>query len=654
MSEGLNNTQKQATSISPFQHNTETTTCLCKTETEEGSKDLQKDMKEKKHTFRIHLNSNTYSVPCNPSVTVIEALRTNKTFMEEKAKFKNKQKQIIIQRSKGEFPRAAVKTDFPCCLVERDEILDITFMKEETTYMESHSKYSTNQKPESLVTFWVKKEGGTNVKKLLKSSALKKIAPYVCVWAFKGEKVKTALKRDGRFNNVIYRKTCGLSEFGSETRYELSIPVDDLDRKAFQVVVISNKYQPDSQETVYTEHQSITSAADMTETADPIQSPTNTEPKQKPTGNTKKSRDSSRYVPKRFAANRIDDSTDTLDFLRNQFQDLLKTLKHRENLKNNSDVQKFFRAEFSKSVENFSEVKKVKQLMKFSDSVCQIRKTGSALGTGFLLFDGFILTNAHVIGIDTDLTKLNFAEFTAVFDYEDLDSEIKRISVKKLASYFYGKNESGCHLDYALLELEDNPKIEMFPLVNCYSANRPLNKSQICIVGHPGKGVKKMDPCFIIEKEHLLEAANKHISENADYIHVMTQRALEDKWEIHENQIFYESCFFHGSSGSPVFDADCKLIGVHTGGYVYPKPGNKFGSIVEYSFSMKPILANIRTQANIKGLNEIVNNIAPDRVNENSTKSPEHDNQSVCVMEYSDEESKRLSHDGVSTGLTWV
>nr|XP_005165737.1 protein FAM111A-like [Danio rerio] len=631
MSERLNNTQKQATSMSPFQHNTETTTCLCKTETEEGSKDLQKEVEEKKHKFRIHLNSNTYSVPCNPSVTVIEALRTNQTFMDEKAKFKNKQKQIIIQRSKGEFPRAAVKTDFPCCLVERDEILDITFMKEETTYMESHSKYSTNQKPESLVTFWVKKEGGTNVKKLLKSSALKKIAPYVCVWAFKGEKVKTALKRDGRFNNVIYRKTCGLSEFGSETRYELSIPVDDLDRKAFQVVVISNKYQPDSQETVYTEHQSITSEADIAVKADPIQTPTNTEPEQKTPGNTKKSRDSSQYILKRFATNRIDDSTDTLDFLRNQFQDLLKTLKHREKLKNNSDFQKFFRAEFSKSVENFSEVKKVKQLMKFSDSVCQIRKAGSALGTGFLLFDGFILTNAHVIGISADLSKINFAEFTAVFDYEDLDSEIKRISVKKLASYFYGKDESGCHLDYALLELDDNPKIEMFPLVDCYSANRPLNKSQICIVGHPGEGVKKMDPCFIIEKEHLLEAANKHLSENADYIHVMTQRALEDNWEIYENQIAYESCFFHGSSGSPVFDADCKLIGVHTGGYVYPKQGNKFGSIVEYSFSMKPILDTIRAQAKLKGLVEIVNKLAPYRENESET--PEYENQTISEMD---------------------
>ncbi|XP_056313301.1 serine protease FAM111A [Danio aesculapii] len=635
MSEELNNTQKQET----------TTTCLCKIETEECSKDLQKEVEEKKHTFRINLDSNTYSVPCNPSVTVIEALRTNQTFMDEKAKFKNQQKQIIIQRSNGEFPRAAVKTDFPCCLVERDEILDITFMKEETTYMERHSKYNTNQKPETLVTFWVKKEGGTNVKRLLKSSALKKIVPYVCVWAFKGEKVKNALKRDGRFNNVIYRKNCGLSEFGSETRYELSIPVDDLDRKAFQVVVISNKYQTDSQESVNTEHQSITSEADTAEKADKILNPINTEPEQKQTENTKKSRASSLSVPKRFATKRIDNSTDTLDFLRNQFQDLLKTLKQRENLKNSSDVQKFFRAEFGKSVENFSEVRKVKQLMKFSDSVCQIRKEGSALGTGFLLFDGFILTNAHVIGIYADLTKVNFAEFTAVFDYEALNSKIKCIPVKKLTSFFYGKDESGCHLDYALLELDDTPKIEMIPLIDCYSANRPFNsqicfKSQICIVGHPGEGVKKMDPCFIIEKEHLQDAANKHIAENADYIHVMTQSALEDNWKIHENQTTYESCFFHGSSGSPVFDADCKLIGVHTGGYVYPKPGNKFGSMIEYSFSMQPILVNIRAQAKIKGLHEIVNKLALYRVKEIMPETPEHDNQSVCEMEYSDEESK--------------
>ncbi len=118
------------------------------------------------------------------------------------------------------------------------------------------------------------------------------------------------------------------------------------------------------------------------------------------------------------------------------------TLKQRENLKSKSEVQKFFRAEYGKSIENFLKVKNVKQLMKLSDSVCQIRQGGSALGTGFLLFDRYILTNAHVIGVSTDVTKVNAAQFTAVFGYEDLDSEdSKHIPVEQLTAYFFGNDE---------------------------------------------------------------------------------------------------------------------------------------------------------------------------------------------------------------------
>ncbi len=559
-------------------------------------------------------------------MTVLEALNTSQIFRNEKVKKNNIQKEIIIQRSKGAVPRAAVKTDFPCCLIERDEVVYLTFIKNKGTSSTNQQSTAGSllreaRKPEMLVTFWVKKDGGQKVLRLLKSKALRSRVQYVCVYAFKGEKIKTALKRDGRFINNIFLKHCALSDFscehGREIKHELSILVDDLAGRAFQVVVVSDKNQTDSQDdlTLVKTEPNVDSDADVAETvgssllSSNASKPIKPEQEKKQDGSTKFTNPSS----KRYVAKPIVNSEEILGILRDQFPDLLVTLKQRENLNSKSEVQKFFRAEYGKSIENFLKVKNIKQLMKLSDSVCQIRQAGSALGTGFLLFDRYILTNAHVIGVSTDVTKVNAAQFTAVFGYEDLDSEdSKHIPVKQLTAYFFGKDDKRRYLDYALLELDDVENIADYPkLLDYYSPNASIDKGQICIVGHPGEGVKKMDPCFIIERENRLKAVKKHKSENQHLINVINEVCSEQEWDFsaYENKITYDSCFYHGSSGSPVFDVDCNLIGIHSGGYKYKTDGDKTWSVMEYAFSMQPILENIRAKARIKGLSNIVSAI---------------------------------------------
>ncbi|KAK9975284.1 hypothetical protein ABG768_023337, partial [Culter alburnus] len=621
-----------------------TTADLIKKEAEEEpSKDLEQKAEEK-HTFLFRLNYKTFLVACKTSMTVLEALNTSKQFRDEKDKKKNMQKEILIQRSKGEVPRAAVKTDFPCCLIEKEETLDITFVQKDRNSSTNQqttadpSLLSKRSKPEALVTFWVEKGGGPTVTCLLKSEALRERVRYVCVFAFKGEKVKTALKRDGRFNNVIFSKDCGLSEISTETIHELSMPVEVLDRKSFQVVVISDN-QPESWDDeihVKTEPNEA-SDSDAAENAGPSQNPINTEQEKKQDGNTTNSNNAS---TKWYVVKCLDESKEILGILRGQFKDLLETLKKRGKKENKSLVQ-IFREEYHKSVANFSEVRKVKRLMTLSDSVCQIRVGESCEGPGFLLFkiqdSRFILTNAHVIGeyvpFSMELTKT----FTAVFRYEGVEArETKYIQVKKLIACFHGIDESGRYLDYALLELDSVDEIGEYPeLLSCYSPYPP-NRGQICIVGHPGEGVKKMDPCFIIERENRLEAANKHASENAHLINVMMEVKSKQKWDFskYENKITYDSCFFHGSSGSPVFDADCNLIGIHTGGYVYKEEGPKTWSVMEYSFSIQPILDNIKAQAEAKGLHDIVKILEP-----YTKKDPENKSDVVMADAEDSEES---------------
>ncbi|XDV21458.1 hypothetical protein PO909_026552 [Leuciscus waleckii] len=217
--------------------------------------------------------------------------------------------------------------------------------------------------------------------------------------------------------------------------------------------------------------------------------------------------------------------------------------------------------------------------------------------TGFLLFDRFILTNAHVVEDfvysppEAPHTHKLSGTLAAVFNHEVVGSETINLQAKSdLIAYRYEKDEKlRCH-DYALLELKAAPD-NCTELLTCYKHGPSPNSGGIYIVGHPDCGVKKMDLCFIIGIENQLQSINKHRSENVSCPYVSWQC-----WpNLYKNQITYNSCFFHGSSGSPVFDAHGNLIGMHTGGFHY-KEGERDRSVIEFSYSMQPIMESIITQ----------------------------------------------------------
>ncbi|XP_058633708.1 serine protease FAM111A-like isoform X2 [Onychostoma macrolepis] len=550
--------------------------------------------KGERHTFKFSTrNGKEIIAEYDTSQTVFGAINKFDTFSSPD----KMGKEIIIIRSKGTISGAVVKTDFPCCLIEDDENFKISLYNSENA--STNQETTTDTDPQSLVTFYIRTRG-KKIKTIMKSSVFAtNNLDYVCVFAHKGDILEEALQRDGRFIDNIFDNSSELIDDGDRS-YKMNLTVDHCDGMKFQLYVnnpgkkpknrAKNNGKPNNTEQKTTQeiktkvtdpstenHAAQNTAGNSGDLAgDSSQNPNNTRQEKNQDGNTKFTNPST----KQYVAKPIEDSEEILEMLRDQYPVLLKQLQQRKKLKDKSEVQKFFREEYGKSVENFLKVKKVKQLMRLSDSVCQIRQGESALGTGFLLFDRYILTNAHVIGESTDVTKVNTAEFTAVFGYEDLDSkDSKRIPVEQLTAYFLGMDDEG--------------------------------RGQICIVGHPGEGVKKMDPCFIIERDNRLEAANKHASENQHLIHLIKEKYSEQKWDFsaYENEITYNSCFFHGSSGSPVFDVDCNLIGIHTGGYKYKEEGDTTCSVMEYGFSMQPILDSIRAQAKIKGLPNIINAI---------------------------------------------
>ncbi|RXN34419.1 protein FAM111A-like [Labeo rohita] len=437
------------------------------------------------------------------------------------------------------------------------------------------------------------------MKYIMKNNELAEKADCVCVYAFRGENVETALERDGRFIDTIFQKLCvltlesreGAKKNQKSKRHEMSNRVEHLDKKTFQIIDTGHK-RPDIQKKliqVKTESD-VASAADSAQN-DPGQHPIGTEQKTIQERETNSAGPSAIGPATQNTSGIISGksfSTDIEEFLQSLCEDVLKKLKQRKN----PQVQKFIQEEYDKGVQCFTEVNKVKQIMTLSDSVCMIEVDNSDQGTGFLVFDRFILTNAHVVKnfINPGTLKLSGA-LKAVFNYEILRSEGNVLSVKDvIVAYSYEKDDRRRFHDFALLELEAAPD-NCTELFERYKHASPPNRGGIYIVGHPNGKVKKMDPCFIIGSENQLQSINKHISENISCPYVSW-----GCWPyLHQNRITYDSCFFHGSSGSPVFDEHCYLIGIHSGGFHYEEE-KRDRSVIEFAYSMPSIIEAIVTQ----------------------------------------------------------
>ncbi|KAF4074839.1 hypothetical protein AMELA_G00243640 [Ameiurus melas] len=171
-------------------------------------------------------------------MTIQERLQTDFSFKAIcKINQKGGKKELVIQRE--QMPRGAVTPNFPCCLLNDDELLDISFISSGGNSGRVKTPNRPAPLPERLVSFYIKTRGDTNIRMLMKNKELKRTVDHVCVYAVKGETVKVALKRDGRFNGVIFTKGV-LCEEETENIMNLSNLVDHLDlfiRQALRVKV---------------------------------------------------------------------------------------------------------------------------------------------------------------------------------------------------------------------------------------------------------------------------------------------------------------------------------------------------------------------------------------------------------------------------------
>ncbi|XP_052370424.1 serine protease FAM111A-like isoform X2 [Oncorhynchus keta] len=544
--------------------------------------------------FKFLDKEGQYEVSCKSLGSVLQALETSRKFCELKEnnvmektrqqKKSVKRQDLVIQTVKGKKP---IATHFPCHLIKKGEKLTISTVSNDsgeatTEHTQIYAEYK------HYVIFYIECKGGkkTKIKQLLKNKKLEPFSP-LCIYAVCGETVEAALTRDGRFHDDVFVKTCILyeSESYTTTYVEMNVQVDCLDKRTFKIILEERK-------------------ATQAPTAPPqdgsnLQNEDETNSIQLPMSNTSTETSAAGEPPnKQKHPVTVPDSAEILKILRHQFADLVKQMKKRYNKNKYSGVLSHLRGEFGKSTEGFSEVYTVKKLMELSDSVCMITVDGVGQGTGFLLFDHYILTNAHlfikdqILNVDRNYQILT--NVTATFKKENPDgSDVTVIQVKpKVIDIQWGLDTCSRYVDFAVLELQDgNTSTGLL----CRSS--PDSKTgRVCLIGHPGGVVKQMDRTTIIERERRGEAFQRETGKN-DRIDMLIKTSIdenEDKYDMllkeGSTEVTYDTCFFHGASGSPVFDESCQVIAMHTGGFPYICEGVK--SVIEYAIPLYTILEN--------------------------------------------------------------
>ena len=416
--------------------------------------------------------------------------------------------------------------------------------------------------------------GSRNISKLvMKNPELKKIVDEVLVYGYKGQTVREALEQDGRFNDEVLQSNYILEDTKDGNLTEMSSPVDVLHDKCFGVKRDKNvtKQEAKSSRTASPKGNQPAPNPSKQPNPNPSDQPTPDQSNQptpdqsnQPTPN--KSSQVSIYQP-------IPNSEDLLQLLRSQFKDLVKQMKERKNLTPIA-YRNLLSQEFGKSTKFCHEVRAMRKFLELGDSVCQVRIDVSAVGSGFLLFGKYILTNGHVV---LDDAKHPREKITVIFSYEELtDSQL--MDVKVVASELYD-DAAGHKHDWALLEVCDDlnaQPINAKPLLKDFGL--VTERGQICIIGHPDGKVKMMDPCFTIPlSEREIFVTGNYFSPNP----------MDRK--IHT----YESCFYGGSSGSPVFDHNYKVESMHTGGF---SGGQTQDYVLEYSLPLSLIIEQIIIQ----------------------------------------------------------
>lgn len=167
-----------------------------------------------------------------------------------------------------------------------------------------------------------------------------------------------------------------------------------------------------------------------------------------------------------------------------------------------------------------------------SRSVCKVQLSDGTSGTGFLLKGGYLVTNNHVI--DSKETAMNSK---IIFNYrvDEKDNVQERVQYRLDPSFFITASEDT--LDYTVVKVIDNPESPLsdWGYLELDDFTDPKVGDKVNIIQHP----------------------------EGNYMKIALPDAIISVWGKY---LFYIADTKGGSSGSPVFSQDWKVVALHHAG----------------------------------------------------------------------------------------
>ncbi|XP_014391820.1 PREDICTED: protein FAM111A [Myotis brandtii] len=521
-------------------------------------------------TLGVHQRKNKtmkYRLTHSERASLSVALDTLKAVREERERKQGRE--MLVKGIEG--IEGYINLGMPLSCFPENCHLEITFAQSKSKQKEGNQIFGRHDKASvDCVKFFIHAIGKKR-KRIVKCGELHKDGCKLCVYAFKGETVKDAVCKDSRFLPFLETADWKLIE-NLESIVESTQRVDDLEGKFFEVEVEKRGVSK-----VAATQNCVSATTQNFDSADSQ----NSELEERNT-----------YWLKEEIVTQYPSLKRETEKIRASFKRKLKTRKGKT-------IYHAHKTNFGKQTKNSIPVKILKLLSRHSDSVGHIEwdnNGNKGCATCFVFAELYIFTCRHVISdiVGDGIEPSNWADIISqcvrvTFGYEDRQEKNEYFSVEPWFEI------SDVPLDYAVLKLkEDGQQVP----VGLYNGIGPAPLSGlIYIIGYPGWEVKSTDGCVVIPQGQRVQKYREHLQaggydDNMQYIHMYTQRSFQEIVPS-PDVVTYDTSFYFGSSGSPVFDSKGSLVAMHTAGFrnLYE---SEFSSIIEFGSIMESILHNIK------------------------------------------------------------